>query len=106
MEGVIILTSKLAGESEGLLDVADLIARAGTRVGILFAGDGVYSLVEGSKSLRALSDHDPSIILYCCSLDAQARGIGQKVAANVKSVDYDQMVELFMHGFSKVVSYL
>jgi sulfur relay protein TusB/DsrH len=102
----LILTSRSASDSPRLLALADDIAKEGQQVGFVFVGDGVYSTVTGSESYAALRKAGSSFRLFACKQDVEARGIIGKVAPEAKVVDYNQMVEIMMQEYSKVVSYL
>jgi sulfur relay protein TusB/DsrH len=90
LKGTLILTGRLVAEDP--------------RIGLLFTGDGVFSLVEGSRSRVALS-YCPSIELFGCRQDIEARGIGERIQEGVRKVNYEQIVELVMADFAKTVSY-
>jgi len=106
MSETIILTSKVAAEGGGLLMLADSLVSGDGSPGILFVGDGVYSLLEGSESQRILTSRHPSLKLFGCREDLQARGIADKVSWPAEILDYEGIVRLIMRHASKVVSYL
>lgn len=106
MNSTLILTSKVASDSRRLLALAEGLATKGEQVGVLFVGDGVYSLVKDSESLATINKIGSSLRLFAAEQDVEARGLKGRVAHEAKVVDYDRMVKLIMREYGKVVSYL
>ncbi len=106
MGDIIILTSKVASESEQLLALVESLAEENERVALLFVSDGVYALVKGSASESARAGIRRPGRLVGCREDIEARGLAGRVTPKSTVVDYGQMVDLMMSEYSKVVSYL
>ncbi len=106
MEGTLIITSRTAVASPQLLELVQHLPNRAHDAAILFVGDGVYSLVDGSANCSTLKRLIPSVSLFGCKDDIESRGIEGKLTPESSVVDYDQMVELIMERYSRVVSYL
>ena len=105
MKGTLIVTSRIAAGSPRLVELVRQLQNEGQDVAILFVGDGVYSLVEGSASSSILQPMAPSLGLLGCKNDVESRGIAGKVTTEPSIVDYDKIVELIMEEYSRVLSY-
>ena len=78
------------------------LAKAGSTV--LLYEDGVYAATKGTSVADAIKN--ASGISFCVlGPDAQARGIGDKLADGIKVVDYDGFVDL-VTGHDKVQAWL
>ncbi len=106
MKGALIITSRTAASSPQLVELVKRLPDGQREAAILFVGDGVYSLVEGSAGRSALGSLTPSVSLFGCKSDVESRGIGEKLSPESSVVDYDQILELIMERYSMVVSYL
>ena len=100
-----MITSRMADASPRLLELVKHIQKEDQDAAILFVGDGVYSIVEGSASHSMLLPMAP-LTVFGCKSDIEIRGIAGKVPPGTSIVDYDKIVELIMEGYSRVVSYL
>lgn len=105
MGKTITVTSKVAAQSPRLLEWAEPLSGESDSA-ILFVGDGVYSLVRGSDSSSALRRLGPRVKLFGCRQDVESRGLGDRLLPEASVVDFDQMVELLMKDYSRVVNYL
>ena len=105
MGGTIVVTSRLAARDPRLLDWAEPLPGDSVSA-ILFVGDGVYSLVMGSESSSALRRLGGRVKLFGCRHDVESRGLGGRVVPESAIVDFNQMVDLLMKGYSRVVNYL
>ena len=105
MKGTLIITSRTAAASPRLMELVRHLQSEESDVAVLFVGDGVYSLVDGSASSSILRPMVPSLSLFGCKNDIESRGIAGKVSPEMSIIDYDGIVELIMEGYSKVMSY-
>ncbi len=101
----LVVTSK---EGEGVsraMKVCNVLARQGD-VGLLFVGDGVYSLLAESQTYTQIKKNRGVACLYACLPDIEARGLAGKVGGEVSCVGYEEIVDLLLESCGKVVSYI
>ena len=106
MSRSLIVTSKAPGNPEHnrVFDLAREIARGGSEIGVLFVGDGVYSLFPGAEGQAALSE--TGVKLFASLADLERRNLKEKVVRSVQAVSYEKIVDLVMKEYSNVISYL
>jgi len=106
MSRTLVVTSKAPGNPEHnrVFDLAKEIARGGIEVGVLFVGDGGYSLFPGAEGESALSD--ARVKLFASVADLEKRNLKEKVIRSVQAVSYEKIVDLVMKEYNNVVSYL
>ncbi len=71
------------------------------KLGIVLVGNGVYhaSTKENGNPSPLL---EKSADIYALSEDLETRGLGGKVADNVKVVNYGDVVDLIMNDYEKL----
>jgi sulfur relay protein TusB/DsrH len=71
------------------------------KLGIVLVGNGVYhaSTKENGNASALL---EKSADIYALSEDLETRGLGGKVADNVKVVTYGDVVDLIMNDYEKL----
>ena len=108
MPRTLIITSKAPGNPEQgrVMSLAQAIAESGREVGVLFVGDGVYSLVPGALPSGQVAPSRTQVKLFASLPDLEERGMSSRVPQGVQVVDHDQMVDLIMDEYSNVLSYL
>ena len=74
------------------LDSCLRLAKAGTP--ILLIEDGVYAAVNGSKAADRLQSAASNHTFYVLKEDVDARGLGENLVSDVKTVDYGGFVDL------------
>ncbi|UCE10465.1 MAG: sulfurtransferase complex subunit TusB [Candidatus Thorarchaeota archaeon] len=74
----------------------------GHEVGILLIQDGVFMLDRGcplSKELQGIA-----ATIYALKDHIDERGIGSRLVVEAEHIDYNQMVELLMEKYDKIVT--
>jgi len=85
---------------ESFLEIARKAARR-EKVGILYIQDACIAATLDEYCRKAV---DNGVNLYVLKEDCQARGLLEKMHANVKIVNYEGWVELVMDEYERIVS--
>jgi tRNA 2-thiouridine synthesizing protein B len=72
--------------------LADCLRVCGEHASILLIEDGVYAALADSEWLSRLAAETNRI--YVLDADVAARGLGEKISANISRVDYTGFVQL------------
>jgi sulfur relay protein TusB/DsrH len=71
------------------------------KLGIVLVSNGVYhAATKENGSASALLEKSANI--YALSEDLETRGLSDKVADNVKVINYGDMVDLIMNDYEKI----
>lgn len=77
----------------------------GINVGLVFIQDAVIGLVKGSSIAEILENKNSNLNIYALGSDLKARGIKpNKIISNAKIVNYNDLVDLIMDKYQKIVS--
>jgi sulfur relay protein TusB/DsrH len=97
---LILSKSPFYEQYESFLKIAHKAARK-EKVGILHIQDACIAATLEEHCRKAV---DNGVDLYVLKEDCQARGLLEKVHANVKIVNYEGWVELVMNEYERIVS--
>lgn len=97
---IILSKSSFSAQYESFLEIAREAAKK-EKVGILHIQDACMTATLDEHCRRAV---DNGVNLYVLREDCQARGLLEKVHANVKVVDYEGWVKLVMDEYERIVS--
>lgn len=97
---LILSKSHFREQYESFLETAREAARK-EKVGILHVQDACVAATLDEYCREAA---DNGVNLYVLKQDCQARGLLEKVHANVKIVDYEGWVKLVMDEYERIVS--
>ena len=101
----LVVTSKRGAGVSRVIKLCKYLARQGD-VGLLFITDGVYSLLADSRTYRQIKQNCSAARLYACLPDIEARGLSEKVGSDVSCVGYEEIVDLLLDAYARVVSYI
>lgn len=97
---LILSKSPFREQYESFLEIACEAVRKG-KVGILHIQDACVAATLYEYCRKAVEN---GVNLYVLKEDCQARGLFEKVHANVKIVDYEGWMKLVMDEYEKIVS--
>jgi len=90
---------------ELMVEIALNQSSKGINVGLAFIQDAVIGLVKGSSIAEILENKNGNLSIYVLGPDLKARGINpNKIISNAKIVSYDDLVDLIMDKYQKIVS--
>ncbi len=99
------MTKYLIWLSEGCTNIEEIIThlrKAGHDVGVLLVQDGVLMADKGCEHARRLVNN--GVVFYVSRPHMESRGLTSRLAITATIVDYDQMVDLLMEQYDKVIS--
>ena len=82
-------------------EVTEALKSQGVEVDILLLQDGVYLADKGCRYAEELKEVGS---VHALGAHIEERGIGNRLVMNVNRVDYDQVVDLIMEKYDKVIS--
>lgn len=97
---LILIKSPFHEQYESFLEIARKASRK-EKVGLLHIQDACVAVTLEEYCRKAVVN---GVNLYVLKEDCQARGLFEKVHANVKIVDYEGWVKLVMDEYEKIVS--
>ena len=98
----LIITSKNGNELDFLIETAKKISYSGKRVRILLFGDAVFSLTSRNSPTAGVE----RLEFLACREDVEARGLARKLSDGVRTLGYDEIVEMLMTGDDDVANYV
>ena len=91
----------LSQDCMSIKEVATALKTQGVEVDILLLQDGVFMADKGCRYADELKEVGK---IHALGAHIEERGISNRLVADVNSVDYDQVVDLIMEKYDKVIS--
>jgi sulfur relay protein TusB/DsrH len=92
----------LSHDTTGLGEIYNGLVSQGHDVGILLVQDGVFMLDRGCQFSDEMQRFSATV--YALREHIDERGIGARLAVEAKLISYDEMVDLLMEKYDKIVS--
>ncbi len=99
------MTKYLIWYSGGCTDIDEIVSplrAAGDEVAVLLVQDGVFMADKGCRHAQRLVQ--AGVKLYVSRPHMESRGLSSRLGVPVTLVDYDQIVDLIMEQYDKVIS--
>ncbi|MFW9908045.1 MAG: sulfurtransferase complex subunit TusB [Candidatus Thorarchaeota archaeon] len=92
----------LSSDCSSLNEVISAIKSQGNEVGVLLVQDGVFLMDKGCEHSSELAHL--KVPVYASKSHIEERGISNRLALDVKVVDYPEIIDLIMENYDKTVS--
>ncbi len=92
----------LSSDCQDLSEIVGALSKGGHDVGLLLVQDGTYLADKGCSESRKLKDLEAR--LYAAKHHVEERGIGNRLVTEVELVDVEQVVDVVMEEYDKVIS--
>ncbi|MHA2261458.1 MAG: sulfurtransferase complex subunit TusB [Candidatus Thorarchaeota archaeon] len=92
----------LSHDTSSLDEIYNGLAGQGHEVGILLVQDGVFMLDKGCPFSDEMQEFSASVFALKEHIDE--RGIGARLAVEAKQIEYDELVDLLMEKYDKIIT--
>lgn len=92
----------LSSDCQDLTEIISALKNGGHDVGILLVQDGTYLADKGCSESGKLEDLEARV--YVTKHHVEERGINSRLVTEVELVDIEQVVDMVMEEYDKVIS--